>query len=72
MDNVTIFWLQLVLSCVVCALTAKWYVWHPWHPFLFDSRSAAHLRPPITDVSSWPSAHVPNPHFKPSTRAGIP
>lgn len=27
MDNVTIFWLQLVLSCVICALTAKWYVW---------------------------------------------
>lgn len=27
MDSVTIFWLQLVLSCVVCALVAKWYVW---------------------------------------------
>lgn len=27
MDNVTIFWLQLLLSCVVCATVAKWYLW---------------------------------------------
>ncbi|SPM40191.1 hypothetical protein MNAB215_2387, partial [Mycobacterium numidiamassiliense] len=27
MDNVTIFWMQLLISCVVCAIIAKWYVW---------------------------------------------
>lgn len=27
MDNVIIFWMQLLLSCVVCAIVAKWYVW---------------------------------------------
>ena len=27
MDNVTIFWMQLLLSLVVCAIIAKWYVW---------------------------------------------
>jgi hypothetical protein len=27
MDNVTIFWMQLFLSCVVCAIVAVWYVW---------------------------------------------
>jgi len=27
MNNVTIFWLQLLLSCVVCALVVAWYVW---------------------------------------------
>jgi hypothetical protein len=27
MDNVTIFWLQLLLSCVVYAIVTKWYVW---------------------------------------------
>jgi hypothetical protein len=27
MDNVTIFWLQLVLSLIVCAIVTKWYVW---------------------------------------------
>jgi hypothetical protein len=27
MDNVTIFWMQLLLSCVVCAIVAVWYVW---------------------------------------------
>ena len=27
MDNVTIFWMQLLLSCTVCAIVAKWYVW---------------------------------------------
>jgi hypothetical protein len=26
MDNVTIFWMQLLLSLVVCAIIAKWYV----------------------------------------------
>ncbi len=29
MDNVTIFWMQLLLSCVVCAIVAVWYVWPP-------------------------------------------
>jgi hypothetical protein len=27
MNNVSIFWLQLLLSCVVCALVVAWYVW---------------------------------------------
>lgn len=27
MDSVTIFWLQLLVSCAVCAVVAKWYVW---------------------------------------------
>ena len=27
MDNVTIFWMQLLLSCVVFAIVAVWYVW---------------------------------------------
>ena len=27
MDNVTIFWMQILLSCVVCAIVAVWYVW---------------------------------------------
>ena len=27
MNSVTIFWMQLFLSCVVCALVAVWYVW---------------------------------------------
>jgi hypothetical protein len=27
MNNVTIFWLQLLLSCVVCAIIVAWYVW---------------------------------------------
>lgn len=27
MDNVTIFWMQLLLSCVVFAIVAAWYVW---------------------------------------------
>jgi hypothetical protein len=27
MNNVTIFWLQLVLSLGVCAIVAAWYVW---------------------------------------------
>ncbi|WP_081845168.1 hypothetical protein [Mycolicibacterium aromaticivorans] len=26
-DSVTIFWLQVLVSCAVCALVAKWYVW---------------------------------------------
>jgi hypothetical protein len=26
-NNVTIFWLQLFLSCVVSALVTKWYLW---------------------------------------------
>ncbi|MEZ0355232.1 hypothetical protein [Mycobacterium sp. SA01] len=26
-DSVTIFWLQVLVSCAVCALIAKWYVW---------------------------------------------
>ena len=29
MDNVTIFWMQLLLSCVVCAIVVAWYVWPP-------------------------------------------
>jgi hypothetical protein len=27
MNNVTIFWLQLLFSCVVCAIVVAWYVW---------------------------------------------
>jgi len=27
MDNVTIFWLQLVLSFAVCAIVVAWYIW---------------------------------------------
>jgi hypothetical protein len=27
MSNVTIFWTQLLLSCVVCAIVVAWYVW---------------------------------------------
>jgi len=27
MNNVTIFWLQLLLSCIVCAIVMAWYVW---------------------------------------------
>ena len=27
MNNVTIFWLQLLISCVVGAVVTKWYVW---------------------------------------------
>ena len=27
LDNVAIFWLQLLLSCVVCAFVVAWYVW---------------------------------------------
>lgn len=27
MDNVAIFWMQLVVSCVVCAIVVAWYVW---------------------------------------------
>src|SRR5271157_527250 len=27
MDNVTIFWMQILLSLGVCALVAVWYVW---------------------------------------------
>jgi hypothetical protein len=27
MNNVTIFWLQLLFSCVVCASVVAWYVW---------------------------------------------
>jgi hypothetical protein len=27
MNNVTIFWLQLFFSCVVCAIVVAWYVW---------------------------------------------
>jgi hypothetical protein len=27
MNNVTIFWSQLLLSCVVCAILVAWYVW---------------------------------------------
>ena len=27
MNNVTIFWLQLLLSFVVCAIVVAWYVW---------------------------------------------
>jgi len=27
MDNVTIFWLQLLTSCAVFALAARWYLW---------------------------------------------
>ncbi|WP_245334169.1 hypothetical protein [Bradyrhizobium guangdongense] len=39
MDSVTIFWLQITLSCFVCAIVAAWYVWpmllsHPRHAAL--------------------------------------
>jgi len=27
MNNVTIFWMQLLISCAVCAIVCKWYVW---------------------------------------------
>jgi hypothetical protein len=27
MNNVTIFWLQLLLSCVVCGIVVAWYAW---------------------------------------------
>jgi hypothetical protein len=27
MNSVTIFWMQLLLSCVVCVIVAAWYVW---------------------------------------------
>jgi hypothetical protein len=27
MDNVTIFWMQLLLSCLVYAIVTKWYLW---------------------------------------------
>lgn len=27
MDNVTIFWMQLLLSCLVYAIVTKWYAW---------------------------------------------
>jgi|SRR5271165_528577 len=27
MNNVTIFWLQLFSSCVVCAVVVAWYIW---------------------------------------------
>jgi hypothetical protein len=27
MDNVTIFWLQLFSSCIVCVAIVAWYVW---------------------------------------------
>ena len=27
MNNGAIFWLQLLLSCVVCAIVVAWYVW---------------------------------------------
>jgi hypothetical protein len=27
MNSVTIFWLQLLVSCVVCVLVVAWYVW---------------------------------------------
>jgi uncharacterized membrane protein YczE len=33
MDNVTIPWIQLLLSCVVCAIIVAWYVW-PYLPRL--------------------------------------
>ena len=26
MGNVTIFWMQLLLSCVVCAIVTPWYI----------------------------------------------
>ena len=27
MNNVTIFWLQLLSSCIVCTIVVAWYVW---------------------------------------------
>jgi hypothetical protein len=27
MNNVSIFWLQLLFSCVVCVIVVAWYVW---------------------------------------------
>ena len=27
MDNVTIFWMQILTSCLVCVIVVAWYVW---------------------------------------------
>jgi hypothetical protein len=27
MDNVAIFWMQLLVSCVICVIVVVWYVW---------------------------------------------
>ncbi|OPX07730.1 hypothetical protein [Mycobacterium sp. AT1] len=43
MNDTAIFWLQLLLSCVVCALVAKWYVW----PRLTKLSLNSALVPPI-------------------------
>lgn len=38
MNNVTIFWMQLLLSLSVCAIVVAWYVW----PYLTNlSRNSA-------------------------------
>ena len=38
MDSTRIFWMQLLLSCVVCAIVVAWYVW----PYLIRlSRNSA-------------------------------
>jgi hypothetical protein len=38
MDNVTIFWMQILTSAFVCALVAVWYV---WPALIKSSRSSA-------------------------------
>ncbi len=40
-DNVTIFWLQLLLSCGVCVTVVAWYVW----PYLTKLTSNSALIP---------------------------
>ena len=44
MNNVTIFWLQLLSSCVVCAIVVAWYVW----PSLTKRSRNAALIPPVS------------------------
>ena len=43
MDNVTIFWMQLLVSLVVCTIVVAWYVW----PYLTKLSLNAALIPPL-------------------------
>ena len=43
MDNVTIFWMQLLVSLVVCTIVVAWYVW----PSLTKLSLNAALIPPL-------------------------
>lgn len=43
MDDVTIFWLQLLLSCLVYAIVVKWYVWPTLTRFTRNSALVALL-----------------------------